>query len=177
MSDEGTGPGRGKAAGRAEGAATPSPRRRPGDKPFVPFARFEDVVVRCGHVEKFGLLPDGMDRFREGRRKKATSRDCKACRERRQREQQEAAERRRAEKEQRKRQEGEQPPRPGKAPRAGRLPDGSRFEVQYDAAKGQWSGTLTVPNAGGASAVFTGARSALFQLLASLDEQYRASLG
>ena len=101
--------GKGEAAGRADGAATPSPRRRPGDKPFVPFARFEDVVARCGHVEKFGLLPDGKDRFREGRRKKVTGRDCKACRGKRQREEQEAAERRRAEKGQRKMQEGEQP--------------------------------------------------------------------
>src|SRR5687768_2267967 len=50
------------------GSATP--RRRP-EKPFIPFDRFEDVVARCGHVEKFGLLPDGKDKFREGRRKKA----------------------------------------------------------------------------------------------------------
>ena len=31
----------------------------------------------------------------------------------------------------------------------GRLPDGSRFEVRYDAALEQWSGSLTVPAAEG----------------------------
>ncbi len=148
---------------------TAMPRRRPGDKPFIPFARFEDVVARCGHVEKFGLLPDGKDRFREGRRQKAISRDCKACRERKQREQEEAAQQRRAEKVQ----DGERAPRPAKT----RLPDGSRFEIQYDAAKQQWSGTLTVPTEGGSPVAITGSRSGLFPLLASLDEQYRATLG
>src|SRR5579859_5264327 len=120
MSEDRSTPGKGEAAAAR-------PRRRPGDKPFVPFARFEDVVARCGHVEKFGLLPDGKDRFREGRRQKATSRDCKACRERKQREQEEAAQQRRAEKVQ----GGERAPRPAKT----RLPDGSRFEIQYDATK------------------------------------------
>ena len=89
MSNEGAISGQGGPAGRADGAATP--RRRPGDKPFIPFARFEDVVARCGHVEKFGLMPDGKDRFREGRRQKVTSRDCKACREKRRLEQEAAA--------------------------------------------------------------------------------------
>ena len=98
------------------------PRRRTGDRPFIPFARFEDVVARCGHVEKFGLLPEGKDRFREGRRNKATSRDCKACGEKKQRDEQEAALKRRAQKEQ----DGGRAPRPAKT----RLPDGSRFEVQ-----------------------------------------------
>src|SRR4051812_23146904 len=73
----------------AGGPAPPSSRRRP-DRPFIPFVRFEDVVARCGHVEKFGLLPDNKDRFREDRRKKAMSRDCKACREKKQQQEQEA---------------------------------------------------------------------------------------
>jgi hypothetical protein len=156
---------------------TATPRRRPGEKPFIPFARFEDVVVRCGHVEKFGLLPDGKDRFREGRRQKAISRDCKACRERKQREQEEAAQLRRAEKEKRKMLDAEQ--RRERAPRlpGGRLPDGSRFEVRYDAAKEQWSGSLTVPAAEGAPTTFTGSGSGLFPLLTRLDQQYRATLG
>ncbi len=171
MSDEGLSSGKGGTAERANNAATP--RRRPGDKPFIPFARFEDVVARCGHIEKFGLLPEGKDRFREGRRKKATSRDCKACREKKQRDQEEAAQQRRAEKEQRKMHDGERPARPAKT----RLPDGSRFEVQYDAGKEQWNGTLTVPTEGGSTVAFTGSRSALFPLLSSLDEQYRATLG
>jgi hypothetical protein len=175
MNDSGENrPGSGEA-GRRDAAAKP-PRRRPGEKPFIPFARFEDVVVRCGHIEKFGLLPDGKDKFREGRRQKAIGRDCKACREKRQREEEEAAQLRRAEKEKRKLLAAQQPPERSPRPRGGRLPDGSRFEVRYDAAKEQWSGSLTVPGAEGAPATFTGSGSGLFPLLASLDKQYRATL-
>jgi hypothetical protein len=164
MSDEGKGPAK---------REVPTPRRRqPGDKPFIPFVRYEDLVVKCGHVVQFGLMPDNKDRFREDRRKKAASRDCKACREKRQQEQLEALERKRAEKEQRKSQQVERGLRPGKD----RLPDGSRFEVVYDAAMSQWKGTLTVPSPGGAPITFSGARSALFKLLAKLDEQYRETL-
>jgi hypothetical protein len=166
MSQEGSSPRRGDDAAR--------PRRRPGDKPFVPFSRFEDIVVKCGHVVKFGLLPEGKDRFREARRQKALSRDCKECRAKRQQQELEAAQRRKAEKEKRKMQPSEQPHRAEK-PKS-RLPDGSRFEVQYDAAKQQWSGTLTVPAAGQGATSFTGARSSLFKLLAVLDDQYRSSL-
>lgn len=162
-------------AGAGQGAKPPQARRRPG--PFIPFERFEDVVVRCGHVEKFGLLPDSKDRFRDDRRKKAISRDCKACRERKQLEEQQAAEQRRAEKELRKAQGGSQQ-RQGKArgPHAGRLPDGSRFEVVYDGTKQQWTGTLTVPGPDGTSATFTGSGSGLFPLLSNLDVKYRESL-
>jgi hypothetical protein len=161
-----------------DGAEKPLPRRGPGQKPFIPFVRFEDVVVRCGHVEKFGIMPDGKDRFREDRRKKAISRDCKACRQRRQRQEQEAADLRRSEKEKRKVQQAEQPPRPGKTPRPqpGRLPDGSQFEVRYDAVKEQWSGSLTIVTPEGGSVTFTGTGSGLFPLLTSLDKQYRATL-
>jgi septal ring factor EnvC (AmiA/AmiB activator) len=119
-------------------------------------------------------LPEGKDRFREARRQKALSRDCKECRAKRQQEELEAAQRRKAEKEKRRMEQSEQP-RPGDKPKA-RLPDGSRFEVQYDGAKQQWSGTLTVPTQGQGTASFTGARSSLFKLLAVLDDQYRASL-
>jgi hypothetical protein len=152
-------------------------RRRP-NKPFIPFVAFEDVVVRCGHVEKFGLLPDNKDRFRQDRRKKAMGRDCKACRAKRHQQEQEAAELRRIEKEKRKMQEAEQQPRQGKAsgPQTGRLPDGSRFEVSYDATKEQWTGTLTVPTPGGSPDTFSGSGSGLFRLLSSLDRQYRATL-
>jgi len=160
----------------ADRPATPPPRRRP-EKPFIPFVRFEDVVARCGHVEPFGILPDNKDRFREDRRKKAMGRDCKACRARKQQQEQEAADLRRAQREKRKVDE-EQTPRQGKAPRPqpGRLPDGSRFEVSYDAAKERWSGMLTVPTPGGAPATFSGSGSGLFPLLTSLDKQYRATL-
>ena len=106
-----------------------------------------------GHVEKFGLLPDGKDRFREDRREKARGRDCKACREKKQQQEREAADLRRAQREKRKVDQG-QTPRRGQTlrPQPGRLPDGSRFEISYDAAKEQWSGTLTVPTPGGAPA-------------------------
>lgn len=40
----------------AGGATTPPFSRRRPERPFVPFVGFEDVVARCGHVEKFGLL-------------------------------------------------------------------------------------------------------------------------
>jgi hypothetical protein len=137
------------------------------------------VVARCGHVEKFGLLPDGKDRFREDRRKKAMGRDCKACRERKQREEQEAARLRREEREKSKAVDAQRQPGPGRVPRlqTGRLPDGSQFAVRYDAAKERWSGSLTVPTPGGEPATFTGSGSALFPLLTSLDRQYRATLG
>lgn len=188
MSDEQNRPGPGEAGKRPAGlrpgarpggdrSATPPPRRRP-EKPYIPFVRFEDVVVRCGHVEKFGILPDNKDRYREDRRKKAMSRDCKACRAIKQQQEQEAAASRRAEKEKRKMEAAQDPAAGDKAssPQRGRLPDGSRFEVVYDAAREQWSGTLTVPTPEGAPAVFTGSGSGLFPLLSSLDKKYRATL-
>src|SRR5262249_33427249 len=144
-----------REAAAAKRDGRPPSRRRP-DRPFIPFVGFEDVVARCGHVEKFGLLPDNKDRFRNDRRKKAMGRDCKACREKRQQQEQQAAELRRAEKEKRKVDE-EQKARQGKAagPHSGRLPDGSRFEVSYDAAKERWTGSLTVPTPGGEPATFS----------------------
>src|SRR5262249_28273280 len=96
------------AAGAKRDARTPAgpaagpPSGRRADRPFLPLVGFEDVVAKCGHVEKFGLLPDNKDRFRQDRRKKAMGRDCKACRDARRREQEEAALLRRAEKEKRK---------------------------------------------------------------------------
>ena len=148
--------------------------RRHGDRPFIPFVRFEDIVVRCGHVEKFGLLPDGKDRFREGRRQKAMSRDCKACREKKRLEQEQAAALRRAEKEKKK--ALAQQARSKGRHEGGRLPDGSHFEMHYDATKSQWTGILTVPKPGGEPAKFTGSGSGLFPLLIKLDRQYRATL-
>ena len=116
--------------GMKQGGSGPTPRRRPGDKPFIPFARFEDVVVKCGHVEKFGLLPEGKDRFRNDRRKKLMSRDCKECRTKRHTAEQAAIAVRQAEKELRKSQAGEKPARLGKPPQQlkGRLPTVRRFE-------------------------------------------------
>src|SRR5262249_59980917 len=145
-------------------------RRRTG--PFVPFVRFEDVVVRCGHVEKFGLMPDGQDRFREGRRQKLIGRDCKACRQKKQLEEAQANEQRRVQRELRKAQQAA--PKKKRPAQDGRLPDGSPFEEVYDGPARRWSGTLRVPTPGGASA-FTGSASGLFTLLSELDRQYRAA--
>jgi hypothetical protein len=39
-----------------------------------------------------------------------------------------------------------------------------------------WTGSLTVPTPGGVPATFSGSGSALFRLLTSLDQQYRATL-
>ena len=52
-----------------------------------------------------------------------------------------------------------------------RLPDGAKFEVVYDAARTQWSGTLTI-----GEKVFTGSAGGVFKLLNRLDRQYRESL-
>jgi len=52
------------------------------------------------------------------------------------------------------------------------LPDGSRFEVAWDAVKGQWSGTLAVPGLAPVAA----SASAVFKLLQKLDGVCRASL-
>ena len=54
---------------------------------------------------------------------------------------------------------------------AGRLPDGAKFEVVYDAAQTQWTGTLTI-----GEKVFTGSAGGLFKLLNRLDRQYRQGL-
>src|SRR5262249_18468637 len=119
--------------------------RQPGQKPPPPpVVAYEDVVVACGHVEQFGLFEDTKDKFRADRRQKLIARVCKACRAQREREEQEAAAQRRAERA--KNQAGQAPPgrKPPRRP-LGRLPDRSRFEVQFDAAAEAWSGTLIVP--------------------------------
>jgi hypothetical protein len=137
---------------------------------------YEDVIAACGHPEKFGLFEDRKDKFRNDRRKKVTDRPCRACRERRRLEEEEALRVKKAEKQQRvAAQAAAAAERPGKQPARAvqeRLPDGSRFEVVYDATRAQWAGTLTI---GGT--VFSSSASALFTLLTRLDRQYRQSLG
>jgi hypothetical protein len=64
-----------------------------------------------------------------------------------------------------------QPPRQDERDSAnptGRLPLGSRFQVEYVAHK-QWTGTLTIPDVG----TFTAQADAVFKLLKILDRQYR----
>ena len=157
-------------AGRSEAARRPVTHRKPTPPP--PIVAYEDVIAACGHPEKFGLFEDRKDKFRNDRRKKVTGRPCKACRERRRLEEEEALRVKKAEKQQRVAAAAE---RPGKQPAREvreRLPDGSRFEVVYDATRAQWVGTLTI---GGTA--FSGSASALFTLLTRLDRQYRHSLG
>jgi hypothetical protein len=150
------------------------PPRKPGDKPPPPpIVAYEDVTASCGHIEKFGLFADRLDKFRKDRRKKVTDRPCKACREQKQRQEQEAAKARKEEKRQLAEQSGEGT-RSSKKQEFGkqeRLPDGAKFEVVYDSGKTQWSGTLTV---GGK--VFSGSAGALFTLLNRLDRQFRLTL-
>jgi hypothetical protein len=141
------------------------PTISPAQRTPPPVVGHEDVKAACGHVEKFALYPEKQDRFRADRRKKAASRPCQACREAA-RKQQEAGGPREA--------QGRQTAalsRDVAYPRHGRLPDGARFEVSYDAAWERWSGTLTV---GGQT--FTGEAPAVFRLLSSLDRQYRKAL-
>ena len=137
---------------------------------------YEDVTAACGHPEKFGLFEDRKDKFRNDRRKKVTNRPCKACRERKRLEEEEALRVKRAEKQQRVEAAAaaaaERPQKPPARDIRERLPDGSRFEMVYDATRAQWLGTLTI-----GATVFTGSASALFTLLTRLDRQYRHSLG
>ena len=55
----------------------------------------------------------------------------------------------------------------------GRLPHGSTFTVDYDAATMKWSGSLTVPIEGGVK-VFEDSAGAVVSLLFRLDKQYRS---
>ena len=125
----------------------------------------EQVTVKCGHAVPFELFDLKKDKFRNDRRKKLTDRDCSACRvkaqEARQAAEQEEARKRRLDKPKKKR-----PP----ASPSGRLPDGSRFDVAWDEAKRQWSGTLAVPGL----APLTAAAPGVFKLLQILDGMYRA---
>jgi hypothetical protein len=118
------------------------------------------VTAACGHIEKLGLFEDKKDRFCDQRRQKVAERPCKACREDRCQEEEKAQGVRRQERQKEKQQIGD-----------GRLPDGAKFDVTYDAARTLWTGTLTI---GGQ--VFTGEATAVFGLLRHLDRRYRESL-
>jgi hypothetical protein len=149
--------------------------RQPGQKPPPPpIVAYEAVTVACGHVEQFGLFEDKKDKFRADRRQKLIGRVCKACRAQREREEQEAAAQRRAERAKNEAGQALQRRKPPRRP-LGRLPDRSRFEVQFDAAAASWSGTLTVPGDGEAL-TFTATTSGVFTLLSKLDQLYRATL-
>lgn len=58
----------------------------------------------------------------------------------------------------------------------GRLPDGSRFDVLYDAPSGTWTGSLVIPGPN-SPITLTGSASGVFKLLQQLDEKYRGRPG
>ena len=136
-----------------------------GRAPLPPFVGYEDLVVACGHVVKFGLCADGKDRFREARKKKMAEKACKECRALKQQQEQEAARLRKLNK------PAATPPKPKLT--LGRLPHCARFELDYDAASQTWSGSLTIPTPDGKPTVLTDKASGVFGLLSKLDSQYR----
>jgi hypothetical protein len=109
------------------------------------------------------LYGDERDRqFAEDRRAKAASRPCAACRQKAEAEKELAAKQ--------KKQATPAHQAPATTPR---LPDGSAFNVTYDATKKEWRGSLTVPGKG----ELTAAASGVFRLLRELEQQYLKSAG
>jgi hypothetical protein len=154
---------------QAKQAAKPLPAVAPtAGKPKPTPVGVEQVAAKCGHAVPFELYDDKTDKYRDTRRKKVTGRDCPECR------QKAHAARTAAETAAAKGRRAASPKgsKPGRGDLKGRLPDGSNFNVTWDAAAGQWSGTLTVPGVG----AFTDSRPGLFKLNRALDDQYRASL-
>src|SRR5205823_1696345 len=147
---------------------TPRAAARPsgGKPPPPPIVRYEKLTAACGHEVDFGLFEDKKDKYRDARRQKRMGQLCPACREQKEQEVQEAARQRRQEKAEAQGQKPQPTPRQPKPPPQ-RLPDGARFNVVYDAAKQEWSGTLTI----GAD-VFTASASGVFKLLTHLDRLY-----
>lgn len=146
-------------------AAAPRPAGVPFPKVKPAVVGVEQVTVQCGHAVPFELFDPKKDKFRDARRKKLTDRPCSACRikaqEARQAVEKEAARQKRLAKAKNAAVAASDP--------RNRLPDGSRFDVAYDASKGQWSGTLAVPGLAPISA----AASGVFKLLMNLDRLYR----
>src|SRR5262249_60400190 len=132
--------------GKAPRQAPAKPITHRKSPPPPPIVAYEDVIASCGPPEKFGLFEDRLDRFRKDRRKKVTDRPCKACRERKRLEEEEALRVKRAEKQQRVEAAAaaERPQKPPARDIRERLPDGSRFEMVYDATRAQWLGTLSL---------------------------------
>lgn len=141
----------------ASSAKSPLPQRSSKSSP--PSIGSETLVVRCGHTIAFDLF--AKDPYRDGRRQKATSRDCPACRQARAVADVAAAAERKTKKAALKKGFKQRP----------RLPDGSRFTAVYDAASTQWTGTLTIGDA-----VFERRASGLKPLLDRLDDAYRETI-
>ena len=149
------------ADGQARQPAAP-PNPAPFQKPKPLVVGVEQVTARCGHAVPFDLFEPKKDKFRDDRRKKITDRDCSACRVKAQ------AVKEAADKEAARLRRAERPKPPSAGPQE-RLPHGSRFDVAYDAGKGEWSGTLAVPGLAPVAA----SASAVFKLLRRLDDLYR----
>jgi len=140
------------------GKPTAPQRRKP---PPPPIVAYEDVKAACGHIEKFGLFADKQDKFRDARRDKVRKRPCKACRAQKQKEQEEAAKVRRSRKKQNM----------VAYPNNGRLPDGAKFDLSYDATVSLWRGTLAV-----LGTTFTDTGATERRLCSRLDRQYRQAV-
>jgi hypothetical protein len=115
----------------------PPAARKPGQKPPPPpVVAYEDVTALCGHVEKFGLFEDKLDKHRDARRLKVTGRACKGCRALKHQAEQERAQTKSKKSQQRR----------GVCQE--RLPHGAVFHVTYDAAAVLWNGTLSITREG-----------------------------
>ena len=126
-------------------------------QPTPPSIGTEKLAVKCGHTTVFDLY--AKDPFRDGRRQKALSRDCPACRQARAEADAGAA----AERKVKKAAQKALKIRP-------RLPDGARFTAVYAAETTQWTGTLTIDGV-----VFERRASGIKKLLDRLDDAYRES--
>jgi hypothetical protein len=162
---EGKRPSLREAARRGAAAKQPAPLPAQ-EAPKPADDAVEQVVAQCGHPVPFVLHQGGKDKFRDERRRHVAERDCPACREKAH-EERTAAESKAA--------------RERRSARAAeavkdRLPHGSRFDVAWDAEKGQWFGTLTVPSPLGEPSTFAASASGVFPLLRQLDRLYRATL-
>jgi len=130
-------------------------------KPSPPTVGTEVLLVKCGHTIVFDLY--AKDSFRDQRRQKDASRDCPPCRQARVQAEAIALKEHRARKAVTKAATFAKSLKP-------RLPDGARFGATYDAAKVQWTGTLTVDGL-----TFERSASSLNKLLHRLDDVYRAT--
>lgn len=134
----------------------------PQPKPKPATIGTEKISAKCGHPIMFDLF--AKDPFRDGRRQKALSRDCSACRQARVAADAAAAAARKAEKKTTKKAAVLTSFNP-------RLPDGACFQATYSAAVMEWSGSLTIEKM-----AFELRASSLKKLLHRLDDAYRASL-
>jgi hypothetical protein len=152
--------------------------------PPPPFVGSETIRAACGHEVPFGFW--AKDPFKERRKQKALESPCKECRLKRAAEleaqQREDRKRRKEERRRKGRQRGWKLAAHG---HLARLPHGSRFEgLVYDGDIQTWAGRLVVPEPVFSAPegserspenvlVFSGTASAVFELLAVLDGQWR----